>query len=67
MMLITVIVILTSSCTEFALLSSGAGVAVSQSAYAKAYSGADFLTVISTKKDIKTHAYENLKKKENEQ
>jgi hypothetical protein len=66
MMLITVIVILTSSCTEFALLTSGAGIAVSQSAYAKAYSGVDMLTIIRTEKDIKTHAYENLKKKENE-
>ena len=56
-----------SSCTEFALLSSGTGIAVSQSAYAKAYSGADFLTVISTKKDIKTHMYENLKKEKDEQ
>ena len=56
-----------SSCTEFALLSSGTGIAVSQSAYAKAYSGVDFLTVISTKKDIKTHMYENLKKEKDEQ
>ena len=54
--------VMLSSCTELALLSSGTGIAVSQSAYAKAYSGADFLTVISTKKDIKTHAYESLKK-----
>jgi len=44
MMLITVIVILTSSCTEFAMLSSTAGIAVSQNAYAKVYSGIDFLT-----------------------
>ena len=56
-----------SSCTEFALLTSGTGIAVSQSVYAKAYSGADFLTVISTKKDIKTHMYENLKKEKDEQ
>ena len=55
-----------SSCTEFALLTSGTGIAVSQSAYAKAYSGVDFLTVISTEKDIKTHVYENLKKQKNE-
>ena len=60
MMLLTAIVILTSSCTEFAMLSSGAGLAVSQNAYAKAYSGIDFLTVISTEKDIKMHAYEAL-------
>ena len=65
MMLLTVLVILTSSCTEFAVLSSGAGIAVSQNAYAKAYSGIDFLTVISTEKDIKTHAYDALTKEKN--
>ena len=64
MMLITVVVLLTSSCTEFAMLSSGAGIAVSQNAYAKAYSGADILTIISTEKDIKTHIYHSLKKEE---
>jgi hypothetical protein len=64
MMLITVIAILTSSCTEFAILSSGAGIAVSQNAYAKAYSGLDFLTIINTEKDIKTHIYHSLKKEE---
>ena len=42
MFLITMVVLLTSSCTEFAILSSGAGIAVSQSTYAKAYSGIDF-------------------------
>ena len=61
MMLITVITILTSSCTEFAVLSSGAGIAVSQSTYAKAYSGLDFLTIMRTEKDIKTHIYHSLK------
>ena len=64
MMLITVITILTSSCTEFAILSSGAGIAVGQNAYAKAYSGLDFLTIIKTKKNLKTHVYEGLKKEE---
>ena len=58
------IVILTSSCTEFAMLSSTAGIAVSQNAYAKVYSGVDFLTIINTEKDIKTHAYESLKKED---
>jgi hypothetical protein len=67
MMLITVIAILTSSCTEFAILSSTAGIAVSQNAYAKAYGGVDFLTIIKTEKDIKTHIYHRLKKKEDEQ
>ena len=50
-----------TGCTEFAMLSSGATIAVSHNAYAKAYSGMDFLTIISTEKDIKTHAYEALK------
>ena len=61
MMLITVITVLTSSCTEFAILSSGTGIAVSQNVYAKAYSGIDFLTIIKTEKDIKTHVYHHLK------
>ena len=61
-MLITVIVLLTSSCTEFAMLGSGATIAASQNVYAKAYSGADVLTIISTEKDIKTHVYDRLTK-----
>jgi len=60
------IAILTSSCTEFAMLSSGATIAVSQNAYAKAYSGVDMLTIMSTEKDIKTHIYHSLKKEEDE-
>ena len=61
-MLIMAVLILTSSCTEFAILSSGAGIAVSQNAYAKAYSGIDFLTIMRTEKDIKMHAYDALTK-----
>ena len=61
---LTVITVLTSSCTEFAMLSSGATIAVSHNAYAKAYSGVDFLTIIGTEKDIKTHIYHTLKKEE---
>tara|TARA_R100000656_G_scaffold40038_1_gene33436 strand:+ start:493 stop:678 length:186 start_codon:yes stop_codon:yes gene_type:complete len=59
-----VVAILTSSCTEFAMLSSGAGIAVSQNAYAKAYSGIDILTIMRTEKDIKTHVYHNLTKED---
>ena len=65
-MLIMAIVILTSSCTELAMLSSGAGIAVSQNAYAKVYSGIDFLTIISTEKDIKMHAYDALTEGKND-
>jgi len=63
---IMAIVILTSSCTEFAMLSSGATLAVSHNAYAKTYSGIDFLTVITTEKDIKMHAYDALTKGNND-
>ena len=57
---IMLIAILTSSCTEFAMLSSTTGIAVSNNIYAKAYSGVDFLTIIRTEKDIKTHIYNSL-------
>ena len=57
---LTVITVLTSSCTEFAMLSSGATIAVSHNAYAKAYSGLDMLTIMNTEKDIKKHVYETL-------
>ena len=48
------------------MLSSTAVIDVSQNAYAKAYSGIDFLTIIKTEKDIKTHIYHSLKKEKNE-
>ena len=50
-----------SACTEFAMLSSVGGVAVSHNTYAKVYSGLDFLTIINTDKDIKTHVFNNMK------
>ena len=50
-----------SGCSEFALLASGTSVAVSQNAYAKAYSGVDMLTIMSTDKDIKRHVYDKIK------
>ena len=62
--MLMVLVILTSSCTELAILSSGAGIAVSQSTYAKVYIGLDFLTIMRTEKDIKTLVYHSLKKED---
>ena len=50
-----------AACTEFAMITSGAGVAVSHNAYSKAYSGMDLLTIINTEKDIKTHLYETIR------
>ena len=60
--LLCAILILCTSCSEFALLMSGASVAASQNAYARAYSGVDMLTIMSTEKSIKKHAYEQGKK-----
>ena len=53
-----------TSCSEFALLTSGSSIAISQNVYAKAYSGVDILTIIKTEKDIKTHVYQSLKKED---
>ena len=53
-----------SGCSEFALLMSGTSVAISQNAYAKAYSGVDVLTIMSTDKDIKKHIYDKIKNKQ---
>jgi len=57
-----VILITCSSCSEFALLASGSSLAISQNTYAKVYNGIDVLTIMSTEKSIKGHAYDNAKK-----
>jgi len=57
-----VILITCSSCSEFALLASGSSIAISQNSYAKVYNGVDILTIMSTEKSIKNHAYEKGKK-----
>ena len=51
-----------SGCTEFAMLMSGSSLAISQSSYAKVYNGIDVLTIMSTEKSIKGHAYDSAKK-----
>ena len=58
-----IVAVLTTSCSEFALLASGASIAGTQNAYVKAYNGADILTIMYTDKDIKKHAYEQLRSK----
>ena len=57
-----VILITCTSCTEFALLASGSSIAISHNTYAKVYNGADMLTIMSTKKSMKKHAYDNANK-----
>ena len=60
LMSILVLTLCLSHCTEFAMLTSGAGIAASNNVYARTYSGIDFLTIIRTEKDIKTHLYETI-------
>jgi len=62
LILLFTIIILTSGCTEFAMLMSGSSLAISQSTYAKVYNGIDVLTIMSTEKSIKGHAYDSAKK-----
>ena len=50
-----------TGCSEFAILASGSSIAISQNAYVKAYNGADMLTIMSTEKSIKKHAYDKTK------
>ena len=60
--MLCVILVACNGCSEFALLASGTSIAISQNTYAKAYSGVDMLTIMSTDKDIKRHTYERIKK-----
>ena len=57
-----VLLVFLTSCSEFAVLLSAGGAAASQNTYSKAFSAVDFGVVVKTKKDIKTHVYEKIKK-----
>ena len=61
-LLISLLMITITGCSEFALLMSGSSVAISQNAYVRAYNGADVLTIMHSDKSIKKHAYEKGKK-----
>ena len=61
-LLISLLAITTTGCTEFALLMSGSSIAISQNAYVRAYNSVDVLTIMSTEKSIKGHAYDSAKK-----
>ena len=54
--------VLTTSCSEFALLASGSSLAISQNTYAKVYNGMDMLTIMHSEKSIKKHVYDELRK-----
>ena len=50
--------LITTGCSEFALLMSAGSISVSQNAYAKAYNGLDVLTLMGTEKSMKRHIYD---------
>ena len=52
-----------NNCTNWAILMSSGSFVASQNTYSKVYGGVDLITVIKTKKDIKTHAKELLNDK----
>tara|TARA_R110002111_G_scaffold259656_1_gene329893 strand:+ start:770 stop:985 length:216 start_codon:yes stop_codon:yes gene_type:complete len=60
-----VMMLILSGCSELLLISSGASVAISQSPAVKAYNGVDMITIMQTEKDIKKHVYEKLKGEKN--
>ena len=62
LMVLSITAVLITSCSEFALLASGASIASTQNVYVKAYNGIDVLTIMKTEKSIKKHAYEKGKK-----
>jgi uncharacterized protein YceK len=61
-LLTSLLLITTTGCSSFSMLLSGGSFAVSQNSYAKIYNAADMLTMMGTKKGIKTHAYEKGKR-----
>jgi len=60
-LIMIVIILVLTSCSEVLLISSIGGTVVSQSPAIKAYNGVDAVTIMKTKKDIKKHVYDKLK------
>ena len=61
-LIIVILLSLLTGCSQFAIVMSGSSLALSQSTYAKIYNGIDVLTIMSTEKSIKGHAYDSAKK-----
>ena len=61
-LLISLLGIITTGCSEFAILMSGSSLAISQNTYAKVYNSVDVLTIMRTEKSIKKHVYDKGKK-----
>ena len=61
-MILFIIFITVSGCSEFALIASGSSVALSHNTYVRAYNGADVLMIMHSDKSIKKHIYDKGKK-----
>ena len=61
LLLISLIPVSLTSCSQFMLLASTGSIALSNNIYAKAYSGVDILTIMNTEKSMKQHIYERIK------
>ena len=62
MILLLLMLMVLTACSEFAILMSGSSLALTQNTYAKVYNAADMLTIMGTEKSIKGHAYDSAKK-----
>ena len=62
LMILFIIFITVSGCSEFALIASGSSVALSHNTYVRAYNGADVLMIMHSDKSIKKHIYDKGKK-----
>ena len=61
LMILFIIFITVSGCSEFALIASGSSVALSHNTYVRAYNGADVLMIMHSDKSIKKHIYDKTK------
>ena len=57
-MILFIIFITVSGCSEFALIASGSSVAISHNSYVKAYNGLDMMMIMHSDKSIKKHIYD---------
>jgi uncharacterized protein YceK len=62
MILLLLMLMVLTGCSSFSMLLSGGSIAVSQNTYSKIYNGVDILTMMSTDKSLKGHAYDSATK-----
>ena len=62
MILLLLMLMVLTGCSSFSMLLSGGSIVASQNTYSKIYNGVDILTMMSTDKSLKGHAYDSAKK-----